>query len=91
MCRDASVNPIPHSTIQTQTQYRPALSVRGARHGVEGCDEDGAARRRRASSAGGRAAVSGSASGWRPQSLAAGGKRSGAGCETLGGLPQLTL
>ena len=54
-----------------------------------GYGSGGAARRRRASRQGGRAAVSGSASGWRPQSLAAGGKRSGAGCETLGVLRRL--
>ena len=37
---------------------------------------------------GGRAAVSGSASGCSPHSLAPAGKRSGAGCETLRALPQ---
>ena len=59
----------------------PALCAwRSSRGRAQGCDEGGAARRRRASRQGGRAAVSGSASGWRPQSLAAGGKRSGAGC-----------
>ena len=69
----------------------PALSVRCARHGVGDEGVGGAARRRRASRQGGRAAVSGSASGCSPHSLTAGGKRSGAGCEPLRLLPQLNL
>ena len=69
----------------------PALSVRCARHGVGDEGVGGAARRRRASRQGGRAAVSGSASGCSPHSLAAGGKRSGAGCEPLRLLLQLNL
>ena len=62
-------------------------SLRIARHGDEGAC--GTARRSRASRQGGRAAVSGSACGCSPHSLAPAGKRSGAGCETLRYLPQL--
>ena len=64
-------------------------SLRIVRHGDEGAC--GTARRSRVSRQGGRAAVSGSASGCRPHSLAAGRKRSGAGCETPRFLSQLTL
>ena len=53
-------------------------SLRVARHGDEGAC--GTARRSRASRQGGRAAVSGSACGCSPHSLAPAGKRSWAGC-----------